>query len=484
MTGFKHYIGQLHAGVIILLVSLLISGCANYTSLESQYAGNGTITELMAPPNEASLSQEGKNFKHSLMEPVTIDFKDGISVDEAAVIAVIANPELKVQRDRKAIALAQVIQAGLLPNPQLSYSYEFPTGGATHDTFNAFGIGLDWEITALITRQARLSSAGFNKNAVNLEVAWKEWQTAEAAKLHWLRLYWNMEKRALLQEWSQALEEQVNVLTQAVDRGVATSPALASARTALLEVQAGMAKNMENIQQERARLRRVTGLPPDYDFTMQESTFSIPLDSSVIEQINRAPENIMSRRLDIMALQAACRSRDEHVRETVLSQFPRIGIGFTHAGDTSDVITTGPAVTLELPLFDRRQGKIAMARASRAQAIDEYRARIFDAVSSAQEIKERINCALKHYTKTEEAVASRRNMVDIYRQALLNGNADVLTYYQAIITLIQEKAALLDIKMGISELAVAMEAATGTYIDFAAANPPKGNASRNIKGTI
>ena len=245
-------------------------------------------------------------------------------------------------------------------------------------------------------------------------------------------------------------------------------------------MQAGLAKNMEDIQQEKAALKRIMGLPPDYDPDVQDNAFSIPFNSSVMAQINHAPENIMSRRLDIMALRDACRSSDEHVRETVLSQFPKIGIGFTHAGDTGDVITTGPAVTLEIPLFDRRQGEIAMARAYRARAIDEYRARIFDAVSTAEEIKARIDCALAHYMKTERAAASRRNMVEMYREALLHGNADVLTYYQAMITLIKEKAALLDIKIGISELAVAMETATGTYIRLGTGNS---HSERHMNGT-
>ncbi len=470
--------------VFLMTLLLFISGCAGYTSLESQYAGNGTITSLTALPDEEALSRQGTDFRHPLIEPVSINLKDGISLEEAAVIAVIANPDLKTERDRKKIADAQLIQAGLLPNPQLSYNYEFPTGGVTRDTVNAFGIGIDWDISALVTRQARLSTADFNKKAVDLEVAWKEWQTAEAAKLHWLRLFWTMKKRTLLKEWSLTLGKQVALLRQAVERGVETAPALASARTALLEVQAGLAKNMEDIRQEKAALKRIMGLPPDYDPVVQDSAFSIPFDPSVMAQINSAPENIMSRRLDIMALRDACRSSDEHVRETVLSQFPKIGIGFTHAGDTGDVITTGPAVTLEIPLFDRRQGEIAMARAYRARAIDEYRARIFDAVSTSQEIKVRLDSALAHYMKTEEAAASRRNMVEMYREALSHGNADVITYYQAMITLIKEKTALLDIKTGISELAVAMETATGTYIRPGNGWKGKNQQKRLMNGTI
>lgn len=445
----------------------LLSGCAQYSSLESLYSDNAdNIAASTAMPDEKGLSLKAEQIVHPLLKPLEINFSDGISLDETAVIAVIANPSLKSERDKKQIAAAQLIQAGLLPNPQLSLSYEIPTGGLTQGTFNAYGIGMDWEITALITREARLSAAGFNQKAVELEVAWKEWQTAEAARLHWLRLYWDLKKSKLMEEWSGAMGKRVRVLSDAVNQGVETAPALASARTALLEIQAGIAKNMELIQQEEAELIRVMGLPPDYDLVLQKMNFSVPLHGAVINQIDNAPENIMNKRLDIMALRSACRSNDEHVRETVLSQFPKIGIGFIHAGDTSNVITTGPSVSLEIPIFDRRQGEIIAARASRQQAIDEYSARIFEARSRAAEIKSRIHISSSHYARVSEAADARKNMVHIYEEALYNGNADVLTYYQALSTLLQRKIELMDIKMGISELTVAMEAVTGVHIIF------------------
>ena len=69
------------------------------------------------------------------------------------------------------------------------------------------------------------------------------------------------------------------------------------------------------------------------------------------------------RRLDLLALKMGYQSQEERLRAAVLAQVPKINIGFAHASDTTHVITTGFAVTIDLPIFDRNQGHIAIETA-------------------------------------------------------------------------------------------------------------------------
>jgi hypothetical protein len=64
-------------------------------------------------------------------------------------------------------------------------------------------------------------------------------------------------------------------------------------------------------------------------------------------------------------MKAGYASQDETLRAAILAQVPRIGLGFTRAGDTSNVQTLGFGITLDLPTFDRNQGNIATERATR-----------------------------------------------------------------------------------------------------------------------
>ena len=106
----------------------------------------------------------------------------------AAILAVIANPDLRAARDKKGLAQAQLLQAGILPNPQVSYSLDIPQAGATEGTTKAYNISLSWEIVSLITRNAKMAAAQNQAAAVDLEVAWQEWQVAQSARQHVYRL--------------------------------------------------------------------------------------------------------------------------------------------------------------------------------------------------------------------------------------------------------------------------------------------------------
>ncbi len=448
----------------LILSFLLLQGCAYYSSPGSLYSSNETDSGVLKPVMEKNLEFKANKIHHPLLKPLSINFSDGISPDEAAVIAVIANPLLKSERDRKKIARAQVIQAGLLPNPQLSLSLEFPTAGATHDTFTAYGLGLDWDVSSLITRGSRLSSAKWNQEAINLEIAWKEWLTAERARLNWLRLYWSLEKKKLLKKWALDCQKRVKLLRKAVRYGTETAPALSSAQTELAKVKAQAAKNRENIQGQLAILKRVMGLPPEYDLILQKLNFKVPLTGLVKRQIKEATNDFLDRRLDVLALKAACKARNEEVKVAILSRFPRIGIGILHARDTGDVITTGPSVIIEIPIFDQRQGQLARAKAQGIKALDEYQARIFKARSKVAEIKERIRCLTDYYLRLLDALEAQEEMLKIYGSALGKGLTDVLTYYQALDSFYSQRIELLKVKEEITELIVAIEMTTGTHI--------------------
>ena len=68
-------------------------------------------------------------FQNQSSEQLSVDLRRGIGPDEAAAIALYSNPALRAIRDRRGLAAAQLVQAGILPNPVVSYSRDYVTGG-------------------------------------------------------------------------------------------------------------------------------------------------------------------------------------------------------------------------------------------------------------------------------------------------------------------------------------------------------------------
>ena len=160
---------------VVFFLLLALQGCASYTPAP-------LVDAMPHPPDAATLPLRAKAIHHPIVKAIDFDIDDGLSPDEAAILAVIANPKLRASRDQRKIVAAQLLQAGILPNPQLSYGLAVPTAGVTQGTVNGFNLGLNWEITSLISYNAKLASAKADVVAVDLDLAWQEWQSAQASQ--------------------------------------------------------------------------------------------------------------------------------------------------------------------------------------------------------------------------------------------------------------------------------------------------------------
>src|SRR5665648_461618 len=191
---------------LLLFLTLTFTGCATYHPLPLDKAA---VDRALAPPALESISLQASQIHHPLLRPVNFDMRDGLSPDEAAILAVIANPQLRALRDQKGLAQAQLIQAGILPNPQFSYSLDLPMAGATQGTVKAYGLGLSWDIVSLLTRGAKMAAAQNQAQAVDLEVAWQEWQVAQAARLQVYRLAFLDRQLAVARDEEKGLQDNV-----------------------------------------------------------------------------------------------------------------------------------------------------------------------------------------------------------------------------------------------------------------------------------
>ena len=424
---------------------------------------------------------QAKMIKHPILKPIDFDDRDGISPDEAAILAVLANPTLRAIRDRKEVSMAQLIQAGILPNPQLSYSLDMPTGGNTQGTINAFGLGLNWDITSLIPRNARMNAARYRLDSVDIDVAWQEWQVAQAAKLQVYRLLWISQQLKLAREAVKGLRENLKIIEKSVKFGELTAVDLSAAETILQQIRILQLKLIQEQKRGQIALNQALGLPASSVVLVQQN---IALPSwPALPSVTKITEGLKDRRLDLLALKKGYESQESSVRAAILSQFPKINIGLAHAGDTTNVVTTGFAVTIDLPFFDRKQGQIALEQATRNQLFDEYMARLFEARSEINRILLDMDSAKQQIIATEKFIAELKGLVQIYYTALQVGNADILVYYNTKNELITKQIEYVKLKQELTDLGISLEIAAGEYFpgfDIPLTTPSKKSDSMEI----
>jgi outer membrane protein TolC len=389
------------------------------------------------------------------------DDRDGLSPEEAAILAVVVNPTLRSVRDQRGMATAQLLQAGILPNPQLSWSLDVPTAGTTLGTVNGFGLGLNWEVTSLLARGAKITAAQARAASVDLDVAWQEWQVAQAAKLQTLRVMSLTMQVTVARETENELQENLTAVTRAVTQGDMTAIDLAAAEAAFQQARLARLALEQEQQKQRLVLNQALGLPADAPVRLQANI--LPPRWPVVPSQSQAIDGLEDRRLDLLALKLGYESQEDTLRAAIFTQFPKIALGFTQARDTGNVGTSGVGVTIDLPLFDRNQGQIALERATRQQLFDEYLARLFTARANVAQALADMAAVSRQITAAEAALPKLEHLMQIYQTAMLEGNADILSYYAARNTLATQRIDLLKLKQSLVELGIALEIAAGQY---------------------
>jgi outer membrane protein TolC len=372
-----------------------------------------------------AIQVQAREIQHPILRPIEFDIRNGLSPDEAAILAVIANPKLRASRDQRKLASAQLLQVGILPNPQVSYSFDPTTGGATQGTVNAFNFSLSWEATAIISRDAKVAAARADARAVDLDVAWQEWQAAQAAKLHVYHIAFFDQELAAARQEEGGLKENLDRVKRAEELGQMTRIDLAAADAAMQKMHTTVLTTEQQREEERLALNQSLGFADEQRIPLEQgieppSPKRLPAAAQLIEGIEQ-------RRLDLLALKRGYEAQEERLRAAILEQFPKINIGFAHAGDTTNVITTGFGVTIDLPLFDRNQGVIAIESATRTKLFDEYVSRLFEARGEVARLLVDMRALQRQAEAAENSIPILQNVVESYGAALLQGNADLLT---------------------------------------------------------
>jgi outer membrane protein TolC len=443
------------AGVFAFMV-----GCATYQSKP--------LTSTPTPAPLEHIQMPASQVANPLLPPLAVDGRDGFTPEQIAILAVISSPRLKALRDQKGVAEAQVVQAGLLPNPQLGYTMDRPYG--TPGAVGAHTLGLSWEVTSLLAYRDRLAAGKSTARALDLSIAWQEWQAAEAARLSAYRILSLEERLPLVRETEAQLGDALALTREALKRGYRTTAELAATIEIWTSARDGRFALEQELATERLSLNLALGQPPETVVRLRAGAPfpEIPADAAAA---TRLLDGLESRRLDLVALTLGYESAEATLRAAVKAQFPKVGLSFGRARDTSDVRTRSFGVTIDLPVFDRGQGQIALGKATRQQLFDEYTERVAEARSEVMQLLANLAVAREQLRALENELPDFERLVSALDQAMKTRNADVQAWRDAHASLLGRRLLRAKLNQDLLELGVALEIATGRPSLTRAATP-------------
>ena len=304
--------------------------------------------------------------------PGTAEFAGrALSVDEVVALALQNSPELRAARARHGVAQAQLLQSGILPNPALNVAILPLIAGV--GTVTAWMVVLSQDTKALILYRSRRRAARASALQVDAEILWQEWLIAGQARQIAIELIEGDLARPTLQADYDLLDRRNRIIQQALAAGNATLVTAAPTLGALQSARTNLDLLDQNLLMRRHQLNALLGLVPDASVPLETTPTLPPFDAA---SIRAELEEMPDRRPDLLALRLGYLAQDQQVRTQILAQFPDLTLGPTANSDNSGVINGGPQGTIGLPIFDRNQGNVAIARATRDQLHEEYSMRL------------------------------------------------------------------------------------------------------------
>jgi cobalt-zinc-cadmium efflux system outer membrane protein len=298
--------------------------------------------------------------EHALTRPVIpsdVCLDDGLSEHEAITLALWNNAAFRELLVDLKVARADVIQAGLLPNPelwllppldvkQLEYAIEMPL-----------------EVFWLRPTRLKIARSEAGRTAETLVQAGlnliRDVRTAYADLLF-------ARERLGIGEEAVTLRSRIAALTQArLKAGDATPLEDATARADALLAKQELTRLAQDVPLAEERLRNLLGLG-------QVRLAVQPSDAPLPAQMNVEPgalvEEAMQTRPDAVALQHAVAAADERVRLARHEVVRFLGI-IDANGQGVKGFEIGPGFRVTLPLWNWNQGRIARAEAELERAL-------------------------------------------------------------------------------------------------------------------
>ncbi|MGH6988713.1 MAG: TolC family protein [Stellaceae bacterium] len=425
----------------------MLAGCAGYHPLPlartADLKRNLASLDTIVPAGPGDPAQ-----------PIAID--KPLTINAIGLLAILNDPALKSEPGEKAVARSGLVQASLLPNPSAGLSYAALLGGP--GTAPAYAASLSQDIASIITYRARVNAAKAHVAEVNADLLWREWQVAQKARLLGLDIAEEDRSIALATHERDLIAGEVAAVRKATAAGNLALPALAP----LLAAEASAEKTLATLTLDREQnwqgLDGLLRLLPDARFAIAPPSLPAPPPN-----VARLIASLPARRPDLVALRLGYRVADENVRAAILGQFPAFVLGGSWGSDTTGVVSAGPTVTFDLPIFDRNQGHVAATRATRLLLKEQYQSRLDQAVVAVRGLIAQARGLAVDLARARRAADAARTLAKTARSAYAQGNLDQrsLTDYETAALERELTAVGIGRSLGEAEIAATIELGLG-----------------------
>lgn len=362
---------------LLLCAGALLSGCA-------QLPADGGIGPVQQIANQrlgqpTAWNRNAENSQRSDTQIAAL-LDDGhgnrrlSNAGDAVQIALLNNPELQSAFAELGMAEADLVQAGRLPNP----GFSFARSHAGDDIKIERGISLALMQWLSMPVTARIAQRGLEQS--RLLAARHLLKVAAQTRQAFYRALAAQQMLAYQEQVRQAAEAAHLLAARMAERG--NSSRLDAAREQLFyaDAQTRLLRARREAAQAHEALARWLGLAPG--FSLPARLPDLPAQLAPVADIER---QAMAQRLDVQAARSELAGLQDSLGLTRSTRFVNVlDLGYQRTTESGRAPEIGYQVSVEIPLFDWGQARVAKAEAIYLQGAQRLAATALDARAQAR----------------------------------------------------------------------------------------------------
>jgi outer membrane protein, heavy metal efflux system len=418
---------------------LLFAGCQSYERRPLELPGHRTAFLARTPD-----TPEVREFADALArsggaERARFDLTDGLTCEEAEVVALVFNADLRLARLRAGVALANAENAGRWADPSFGLDLAHVVQSTPEPWRIAASVGLTLPLSGRLDAEKRLMG---NEYAAELaRVAEREWRTRTEIRRAWTQRSARDAELATVRE----LVERLDSVLVVVDRMEQASE-MTRAESRLLRIERA-SKSVELfaaesfVREAELHLKLLMGIAPNAPVQFSPTgigpAFTAGDDLATLDELEARSPTVAVALAEYEAAEWA-------LRLEIRKQYPDLNLapGYGREDGMNEVHL---GLSLPLPLFNANRRGIAEARALRELARANAQATLEHLLAAAQTAVVRLDSARRqrHLLETEIAAMVDAQYADARRVAEL-GEVNVLVLLESLARQQEAKVKLIE----------------------------------------
>lgn len=286
----------------------------------------------------------------SVILPDGISLEQELDINKLALIALWNNANFKALLVDMKLAQADLEQAGLLPNPELMYSFQVGS--------KPFKYAFDLPIEAIWLRPMRLKTAEADANRVNNSIQQAGLNLIRDVRQASIDLI-ALRDQQQVQRQSTSLRGEITTLTdKRLEHGDISEPEALLARVDASRASQNEKRVSYEVEFAEQKLLLLLGLQA-HTQPLNIKADAYPTCETESLDIERVIADTLHNRPDLLAAVANIEASQAKEKLSKFSWFRLLGIGDATSGDNGHVLS--PAVRVTLPIFNHNQGNISRA---------------------------------------------------------------------------------------------------------------------------